>query len=48
MAKRTTKKKQPDHPQLARKVLDTIVPQSTDNKSAKNPAAVQLHPLRAT
>lgn len=43
MAKRPVrKKKQPDHQQLARKVLDTIAPDSTTNKPAKNQAAVEL------
>jgi hypothetical protein len=44
MQKRSSKKKpQPDHQQLARKVLDAIAPApTTDNKPAKNAAAVEL------
>jgi hypothetical protein len=43
MAKRT-KKRQPDHQQLARKVLDAITPDAEPPKDqpAKNPAAVAL------
>jgi hypothetical protein len=44
--KRPAKKKQPDHQQLARKVLDTIAPDAEPEKPAKapkkNPAAVAL------
>ena len=47
MAKRTTKKKQPDHQQLARKVLDAVAPDAepekpVESKPDKNPAAVSL------
>jgi hypothetical protein len=42
MAKRTPKKKQPDHHQLARKVSDTIAPDAEQVQSEKNPAAVAL------
>jgi hypothetical protein len=44
MAKRPVKKKQADHQQLARKVLDAIVPDAEpkDDKPEKNPAAVAL------
>ncbi len=47
MAKKRTTKKQADHQQLARKVLDTIVPDAEPQKAAKeepekNPAAVAL------
>jgi hypothetical protein len=47
MAKRTTKKKkQPDHQQLARKVLDSIAPDAEPANAGampqKNPAAVAL------
>jgi hypothetical protein len=45
MAKRPVKKKkQPDHQQLARKVLDAIAPDAETKKSddGKNPAAVAL------
>jgi hypothetical protein len=42
--KRTTKKKQPDQQQLARKVLDAIVPDAEGKQvePEKNPAAVVL------
>ncbi len=44
MQKRSSTKKQPDHQQLARKVLDTVVPDAEPAKDqpAKNPAAVAL------
>ena len=47
MAKKRTTKKQPDHQQLARKVLDAVVPDAEAKKPAKaepekNPAAVAL------
>ena len=44
MAKRPTKKKQPDHQQLARKVLDAVAPDAEPTKAGpeKNPAAVAL------
>jgi hypothetical protein len=48
MAKRPAKKKpQPDHQQLARKVLDAIAPDAepdkpSENNPSKNPAAVAL------
>ena len=42
MAKRPVKKKQPDHQQIARKVLDAIAPDAEPAKPAKNPAAVAL------
>jgi hypothetical protein len=44
MAKRTTKKKQPDHQQLARKMLDSIAPEAVVKPEVvkKNPAAVAL------
>ena len=49
MAKRPVKKKQADHQQLARKVLDSIVPDAeskvanvTNTGDGKNPAAVAL------
>lgn len=41
--KRSTKKKQPDHQQLARRVLDAIAPDAEANKKTeKNPAAIAL------
>jgi hypothetical protein len=47
MAKKRTAKKQADHQQLARKVLDAITPDAEPEKPAKaepekNPAAVAL------
>jgi hypothetical protein len=47
MAKKRTTKKQADHQQLARKVLDAIVPDAEPKKKQakepeKNPAAVAL------
>jgi hypothetical protein len=50
MQKRSSKKKQPDHQQLARKVLDTVVPdvvqpEQIATDSGKNPAAVALGKL---
>ena len=44
MAKRTAKKKQADHQQLARKVLDAVAPDAEPAKDQpeKNPAAVAL------
>lgn len=50
MAKKTPKKKsQPDHQQIARKVLDTVAPdadersaEKPDEQPEKNPAAVAL------
>jgi hypothetical protein len=49
MAKKRTTKKQADHQQIARKVLDAVVPDAEPMKPAKaepqNPAAVALGPL---
>jgi hypothetical protein len=48
MAKRPAEKKQPDHQQFARKVLDAASPdaeappKADGGKPAKNPAAVEL------
>ena len=49
MAKKTPKKSQPDHQQIARKVLDTVAPDADERPAEKvgeqpekNPAAVAL------
>jgi hypothetical protein len=42
MPKRSSKKPQPDHQQLARKVLDAVAPDAESAQPAKNPAAVAL------